>query len=95
MSGAAMHSSYMSRGCIASINIGLQGKAVKGQNWRTHRATLLEIFVKALTFVVGTIGMLVSEVGSVTDPYDEGGNEQFSGLFNEAVHAATQHTGDA
>ena len=79
-----MHSSYMSRGCIASINIGLCGEAVKGQNWRNHRATLLKIFVNALTKVDGTIGMLVSEAGTVMDPYDIVDRNLFDLLFKEA-----------
>ena len=58
MSGAAEHPFYMGKGCVASINVGLPGKAVKGRNWNKHRRVLLDIFVTALTFSSDTIATL-------------------------------------
>ena len=46
MSGAAEHSFYMTKGCVANINVGLPGKANRGSNWNEHRRVLLDIFVK-------------------------------------------------
>ena len=74
----------MGQGCVVSLNVGLTGKAVKGKHWKTHRKTLLDIFVRALTFCVDTIGMLASEVGSVTYPYDDDDRNAFDCLFKEA-----------
>ena len=83
----------MGQGCVVSINVGLPGNAVKGKPWKTHRKTLLHIFVRALTFSVDTIGMLVSEVGSVTDPYDDDDRMRFDGLFEEAFRIAEERKG--
>ena len=58
MSGAAEHPFYVGKGCVASINVGLPGKAVKGRNWNKHRRVLLDIFVTALTFSSDTIATL-------------------------------------
>ena len=88
MSGAAEHSFYMGKGSVASINVGLAGNAVKGNHWKTHRKTVLNIFVRALTSSVDTIGMLVSEVGSVTDPYDDDDRNTLDRLFKEAFQKA-------
>ena len=79
--GAAEHTGYMEKGCVVSLNVGLPGQAVKGKNWKTHRQALLNIFVKALSFSSDTIGMLVSEVGSVRDPYDTDDRASFDRLF--------------
>ena len=78
----------MGQGCVVSINVGLPGKAVKGKHWKTHRKTLLHIFVRALTFSVDTIGMLVSEVGSSPDPYDDDDRNTFDRLLEEAFQIA-------
>ena len=87
MSGAAEHSYYMGKGCVANINIGLTGRAVKGAKWRTHRRNLLDIFVTALTFAYSdTIGLLLSEVGSVVDPYEDDDKGQIDLLFKEAFY---------
>ena len=84
----------MDQGCVVSINVGLKGDAVRGKRWHRHRADLLDIFVKALTHVsVDTIGMLVSEVGSVTDPYDDEDRNKFDHLFKEAFQIAGGPTG--
>ena len=88
MSGAAEHPFYMGQGCVVSINVGLPGNAVKGKLWKTHRKTLLHIFVRALTFSVDTIGMLVSEARSATDPYDDDDRNAFDYLFKEAFQIA-------
>ena len=91
--GAAEHTRYMEKGCVVSLNIGLPGGAVKGKQWNTHRQALLEIFVTALIFSSDTIGMLVSEVGSVTDPYDTDDRDSFDLLFKEAFQTAGERTG--
>ena len=83
----------MEQGCVVNLNVGLTGKAVKGKNWKTHRKTLLDIFVKALTHSIDTIGMLVSEVGSVSDPYDQDDKNAFDDLFEEAFATASKRTG--
>ena len=83
----------MEQGCVINLNIGLTGKAVKGKNWKTHRNTLFDIFVRALTFSTDTIGMLVSEVGSVPDPYDDDDRKAFDGLFKEAFQTAGKRLG--
>ena len=85
----------MEQGCVVNLNVGLTGKAVKGKNWKTHRKTLLDIFVKALTHSSDTIGMLVSETGSVTDPYDQDDKNAFNDLFKEAFATASMQTGAA
>ena len=84
----------MGQGCVVSINVGMPGNAVKGHRWKKHRDTLKHnIFVKALTFSVDTIGMLVSEVGLVTDPYDDDDRNTFDRLFKEAfqIASASEH----
>ena len=78
----------MEKGCVVNITVGLTGKAVKGANWKKHRQTLLDIFVRALTFSFDMIGMLVSEAGSVTDPYDDDDRNKFDCLFKEALQIA-------
>ena len=83
----------MGKGCVANINVGLPAKAVKGKHWRTHRRDLLNIFVKAPPFSSDTIGMLVSEVGSVSDPYDHDDRNAFDRLFEEAFQIASEQTG--
>ena len=83
----------MGKGCVVSINVGLPGEAVKGKHWKTHRKTLLDIFVRSLAFSVVTIGMLVSEVGSVSDPYDHDDKNAFDRLFEEAFQIASEQTG--
>ena len=93
MINASEHSFYMEQCCVVNLNIGLTGKAVKGKNWKTHRKTLLDIFVRALTFSIDTIGMLVSEVGSVSDPYDHDDKNAFDRLFEEAFRIASIQTG--
>ena len=93
MSGHAEHTSYMGKGCVVSINVGLKGAAVKGNKWHTHRKTLLDIFVAALIFSSDMIGMLVAEVGAVTDPYDENDRNRFDDLFKEAFRTADARTG--
>ena len=84
MSGAVEHSVYMTHGCIVNVNIGSPGTSVKGGQWGKHRKTLRDIFVSALTFTVGTMGMVVSSIGSVTDPYDDNDRNIFDTLFKEA-----------
>ena len=83
----------MGQGCVVSINVGVPGTAVKGHRWKKHRDTLKQIFVKALTFSVDTIGMLVSEAGSVADPYDDDDRNKFDCLFKEAfqIAGASEH----
>ena len=93
MSGAAEHKLYMKKGCLVSVNIGLKGSAVRGNKWKKHRDHLLNIFVEALTFTTDTIGMLVSEAGSVTDPYDQDDKNAFDSLFEEAFRTASIQTG--
>ena len=84
----------MDQGCIVSINVGLNGEAVKGKRWNRHRADLLDILVAALKHgFVNTIGMLVSEVGSVDDPYDDEGRAKFDHLFKQAFRIAERPTG--
>ena len=61
MSGAAEHSFYMGKGCVASINVGLPGKAVKGRNWNKQLRVLLDILVTTLTFSSDTIATLCLE----------------------------------
>ena len=90
MIGAAEHLSYMEKGCVVNLNVGLTGKAVKGKSWRAHRRTLLDIFVRALTFSFDTIGMLVAEVGSVSDLYDHDDRNAFDRLFEEAFQIASE-----
>ena len=63
--------------------------------WRRHRERLLEIFVASLTFSTDIIGMLVCEVGSVRDPYDEEDRKKFDNLFKEAFNNAARNTGAA
>ena len=93
MSGAPEHTCYMANGCVVSINVGMPGGAVRGNRWNTHRSRLLQIFVTALVFSSDIIGMLVSEVGSVTDPYDDDDRKRFDSLFKEAFHIADEQTG--
>ena len=77
MSSATKHSSYMQTGCIGSVSVGMPGKAVKGKNWKKHRAKLLKIFVTMLAHTHDMIGMLVCEVGSITDMYDNEDKAKF------------------
>ena len=93
MSGAAEHSFYMGKGCVASINVGMPGGAVRGNRWNTHRSRLLHIFVTALVFSSDIIGMLVSEGGSVDEPYEDDDRKRFDSLFKEAFHTASEQTG--
>ena len=82
----------MTRGCVASINIGLPGEAVKGEQWNSSSSVLLDLFVEALTYSKETIGLLVSGLGSVTDPYDDDDRERFDCLFEEAFRMAEEET---
>ena len=93
MNGAPEHICYMTQGCVASINVGMRGKAVKGRNWNSCCTVLLDIFVEALTYSNEIIGLLVSEVGSVTDPYDDDDRKRFDSLFEEAFRIAEERTG--
>ena len=84
----------MGKGCVVVVrNIGLRGEAVKGRQWSKHRRTLLNIFVRALKCCVDTIGMLVSEAGAVTDPYDDDDRNAFDCLFKETfqIAGASEH----
>ena len=92
MSGVPEHTCYMTRGCVASINIGLPGEAVKGEQWNSCSTVLLDLFVEALTYSKDIIGLLVSGLGSVTDPYDDDDRERFDCLFEEAFRMAEEET---
>ena len=83
----------MVKGCVVSLNIGLKGEAVNGRQWSKHRRTLLNIFVRALKGCADKIGMLASEAGSVTDPYDDDDRNKFDCLFKEAFKEAFQIAG--
>ena len=83
----------MTKGCVASINIGMTGKAIKGRHWKSHRSVLLDIFVEALTYSNEIIGLLVSEVGAVTDLYDDDDRKRFDSLFEEAFRIAEETKG--
>ena len=92
MSGVPEHTCYMTRGCVASINIGLPVDAVKGEQWNSCSTVLLDLFVEALTYSKDIIGLLVSGLGSVTDPYDDDDRERFDCLFEEAFLMAEEET---
>ena len=93
MSGAAEHYSYMEKACVVSLNVGLPAVAVRGKQWNTHHKVLLRKFIKALTFSKDVIGLLVSGVGSVTDPYDIEERHKIDELVQEAFQLAGEQTG--
>jgi len=87
------HSFYMQKACIGSVSIGLPGKAVKGEHWDVHRAKFFLLFVRILEKTPDIIGILVSEVGSTTDMYDDDSKAKFDDLFKEAFDTAALKKG--
>ena len=83
----------MEKGCVGSANIGLPGKAVRGQNWMKRFQKLLDIFVAMLTFTMDIIGLLLCEVGGVDDMYDDDDKAKFDDLLKQAFATAAQKTG--
>ena len=79
----------MQRGCIGYVGVGLPGKAVKGEDWLEHRAKFCRLFVTILEDTPDIIGMLVSEMGSTTDMYDDEIKAKFDDLFKDAFNTAS------
>ena len=74
---------------LAFANIGLARSAVVGTNWtKTHRPTLLRQFVDLLRSEKRPAGLLLNEVGNLSDLLQDDERNKFSDLLIEAFHSA-------
>ena len=84
-SGASEHAFW--NGALAFSNIGLSGKAVSGSKWSKHRERLVKLVVDLLT-TKPLLGVLLNEVGNLTDKLDPNDRRKFTEMLTEAFRAA-------
>ena len=56
---------------MASYNVGLAASAVRGSNWKQHRAKLQGICTELLPSEAPVVALLLCEVGNLDDLCDE------------------------
>ena len=74
---------------LAFANIGLAGKAVGGSRWaKHHRPKLLKQLVGLLTTQERPAGLLLNEVGNLSEVLDAQQRDEFNALLTEAFAKA-------
>ena len=83
--GASEHDAW--NGCLAFSNIGLSGEAIRGSRWQKHRKRVFNIVVKLLT-TKRLLGVLLNEVGNLSDLLDPKSKEKFTNMILHAFQEA-------
>ena len=78
---------------LASYNVGLGASAVRGKNWKQHRATLRSICMDLLSSQEPVVALLLCEVGNLDDLCDEECQARVEDVICESFQAAgaTEH----
>ena len=97
--GATEHAgSGLFEGVLAFSNLGLPGKAFTGQKWSKHEGRLLvlvqDLFHQATDRGRALLGVLLNEVGNLSDLVDDKGRENMdcmlqTGLYDLARRSRT------
>ena len=76
------------------MNIGLPGKAFHSKEWtRKHQPRLLQLFTELMSHEQRVMGLLLCEVGNLSEPLDEEAKEKCEEVIKMAFHnaGATKH----
>ena len=78
---------------LASYHVGLAASAVRGSNWKQHRAKLQGICTELLSSEAPVVALLLCEVGNLDDLCDEECQARVEDAICESFQAAgaTEH----